>query len=169
MGRVWSILVAMEFLSVLAWGGGFGQYLLRYIFCYLWHKRVCYTHVEIHFMCSLAREGVWKNACWYVIWVLACMRFVCHHKLIWILCAGWHGWGLVNVYWDAFNFSLALLGFGQHKFICILCAPWHWKVLVYACWYAICVFACMAFVCQHRLICILCASWHGRDWQRMLR
>ena len=58
VGRSWSTLVEMLFVSSMAWEG-FGQHMARCIFvlnilCSRWHMRVWSTNVEIHFMYSLA-------------------------------------------------------------------------------------------------------------------
>ena len=95
MGGNWSTHFEIYFVSLLTWDG-FGQHRLRCIFCPRWDgiglvntssdifyvlagmEGVWSTHVEKHFVSSLACEAFGQN------------------MLRGILCLRWHRLGLVN-------------------------------------------------------------------------
>ena len=92
---------------------------------------VCSTHVEMHFVSSLAWDGL--GQCMHGIEVFCSSHFEVHfvcslawvgfseHKSICILCACWHGLSLCNTCWDEILLSLKCEGLGQHELRYILC------------------------------------------------
>ena len=106
----------------------FGQQKLKYISSHCWHGRgliktiwdthsvidemgwVWSTHIEIHFVFSLAWAGFGLS------------------ELSYIFCPRWHGMGLVNARQDIFWVRAGMEG--QHMLWYILCPRWHGSVLV---------------------------------------
>ena len=169
------------FVSSLAWQE-FGKHLYSCILYPCWHRRclvntgphchgrvlvntswdtfcvlacmarVCSTHVRMHFLFSMAWEGIcphmlryilfrrWHGrvlfySCWNAFFVLAVNRGVLF-KTCWdIICvlAGMGGvWSTqIEIH---FVSSLTCGGFGQHMFRYIMFPYWHGRGLVNTCW-----------------------------------
>ena len=86
---------------------GFGQNMLRSIYCPCWHGGVWSTHIEMNFVSPLAWEGFGQhmlatlglvNVCWRKFCVFFGMGWSTHlvFLLAWILCPRREISGLVN-------------------------------------------------------------------------
>jgi hypothetical protein len=119
MEQIWSTQIELHFVSSQA-RDGFGQHMLRFILCHRYHRMslintcrdavsvltgkegVYSTHVEIHYVASLAWGGFWLTRVGInFVSSLACGGFG-HHMLRFILCPRCHGMGLVNTCSDAY-------------------------------------------------------------------
>ena len=125
-GRLQSIQVDIH--CVLPGMRCFCQQKFKYISSHCWHGRgliktiwdthsvidemgwVWSTHIEIHFVFSLAWAGFGLS------------------ELSYIFCPRWHGMGLVNARQDIFWVRAGMEG--QHMLWYILCPRWHGSVLV---------------------------------------
>jgi hypothetical protein len=194
---LWKGMRLVDTLFVLA--AWFSEQMLRCFWCPCWHYMWCIlcpgcfrwawsTHVEIHFVRSLATDG-FDNTCWDPNFISFGMGWV--WSTIVLASIGWVSLSRVEMH---FVYPLAWNGFSQHKLRYILalagiacvwstpvemkfvsplaigvilvntkCPHWHVMRLVNTSWGTFCVLAGMGVVWSNMLRCILFSRWLGTD------
>ena len=82
------VYVDIHIVSALAWEQ-FNQHMLRLISCPLRQERVWSTHVEIHFVSSLAFDGNCSSHVDMLFVFTQAYEGIGQHMLIFLFCSGW--------------------------------------------------------------------------------